>query len=173
MKGRSRFRYQVGLVPGVKNSVRYRGRRGFLESRPKTESGVRRVTLPDFIVEVFKQHRVSQLEARLQAGSSWIGRDLVFCRPDGDFIKAPTLRYQFFKLLDKAGLPRIRFHDLRHTAATLLLSMGVDMKVIQDILGHSDMATTVNIYAHVLPAMQQKAMGEMDRLLGRRDRVAE
>jgi integrase len=157
----------------VRRSVRYRGKRGFLESKPKTESGVRRVTLPDFVIEVLKQHRVSQLEARLQAGTLWIERDLVFCRPDGDFIKSPTLRYQFVRLLEKAGLSRMRFHDLRHTAATLLLGMGVEMRVIQDILGHSNMATTANIYAHVLPAMQQEAMGKMDRLLGRRGRATE
>ena len=155
----------------IRRSVRYRGRRGFLESKPKTESGMRRVTLPSFVVEVLKRHRVSQLEARLQAGASWIERDLVFCRPDGDFMKAPTLRYQFFRLLEKVGLPRMRFHDLRHTAATLLLSMGVEMRVIQAILGHSDIATTANIYAHVLPAMQQEAMGKMDSLL--RGRVTE
>ena len=155
----------------IHRSVRYRGRRGLLESKPKTESGVRRVTLPSFVVEVLKRHRVSQLEARLQAGASWIERDLVFCRPDGDFMKAPTLRYQFFRLLEKVGLPRMRFHDLRHTAATLLLSMGVEMRVIQAILGHSDIATTANIYAHVLPAMQQEAMGKMDSLL--RGRVTE
>ena len=155
----------------IRRSVRYRGRRGFLESKPKTESGVRRVTLPSFVVEVLKRHRVSQLEVRLQAGASWIERDLVFCRPDGDFMKAPTLRYQFFRLLEKVGLPRMRFHDLRHTAATLLLSMGVEMRVIQDILGHSNIATTANVYAHVLPAMQQEAMGKMDSLL--RGRVTE
>src|SRR5581483_7235512 len=108
---------------------------------------------------------------RLRAGESWMERDLVFCRPNGDFIKAATLRYQFWKLLEQAGLPRIRFHDLRHTDATLLLSMGVEMRVIQAILGHSDIATTANIYTHVLPAMQQEAMGKMDSLLGRRGRV--
>ena len=157
----------------VRRSVRYRGRRGLLESKPKTESGVRRVALPGFVVEVLKQHRASQLETRLHAGASWVERDLVFCRPDGNFIKAPTLRYQFFRLLEKAGLPRMRFHDLRHTAATLLLSMGVDMKVIQSILGHSDITTTANIYTRVLPSIQQKAMEKMDRLLGRRGRATE
>jgi integrase len=131
------------------------------------------VALPGFVVEVLKQHRLSQLEMRLHAGASWVERDLVFCRPDGNFIKAPTLHYQFFRMLEKAGLPRMRFHDLRHTAATLLLSMGVDMKVIQSILGHSDIATTANIYARVLPSIQQKAMEKMDSLLGRRGRATE
>jgi len=80
---------------------------------------------------------------------------------------------QFKKVLQEAGLPEKRLHDLRHTAATLLLGMGVEMKVIQDILGHSNIATTANIYAHVLPAMRQDAMKKMDELLGRRTRSAE
>jgi integrase len=151
----------------VRRSVRYRGKRGFIEGKPKTEGSMRRLTLPGFVVEALKQHRASQLEERLQAGASWIERDLVFCRPNGDYIKSITLYRQFLRVVEEAGLPRIRFHDLRHTAATLLLSMGVEMKVIQDILGHSDMGTTANIYSHVLPAMRQEAMGKMDTLFGR------
>ncbi len=97
----------------------------------------------------------------------------MFCRADGDFIRPQTLLRQFKKVLQEAGLPEKRLHDLRHTAATLLLGMGVEMKVIQDILGHSNIATTANIYAHVLPAMRQDAMKKMDELLGRRTRSAE
>ena len=71
---------------------------------------------------------------------------------------------RFHKLLKEIGLPRIRFHDLRHSAATLLLSMGVDMKVIQEILGHSSYLMTANIYSHVLPSMQKEAMDTLDGL---------
>lgn len=124
-------------------------------------------------MEVLKQHHLSQLEQRLQAGSSWIELDLVFCRANGDFIVTTTLHKHFLKLLEEMGLPRTRFHDLRHTTATLLLSMGVPMRVVQDILGHSEMGTTANIYSHVLPPMQQEAMGKMDNLLGRRNRLTE
>ena len=70
-------------------------------------------------------------------------------------------------------MSEIRGRYLRHTAATLLLGMGVEMKVIQDILGHSNIATTANIYAHVLPSMRQDAMKKMDGLPGRRTRSAE
>jgi integrase len=73
-----------------------------------------------------------------------------------------TLSRHFEKLLEEASLPRIRFHDLRHSAATLLLSMGVPTKVVQEILGHSTFGTTMNIYSHVLPTMQQEAMDKMD-----------
>jgi len=63
----------------------------------------------------------------------------------------------FSQLLREIGLPHIRFHDLRHSAATLLLSMGAPVKVVQELLGHSNFSTTANIYAHVLPSMQQEA----------------
>jgi integrase len=65
-------------------------------------------------------------------------------------------------LFHELGLPHIRFHDLRHSAATLLLSMGVPLKVVQELLGHSNFSMTANIYAHVLPSMQQEAMNKMD-----------
>ena len=64
-----------------------------------------------------------------------------------------------------AGLPTIRFHDLRHTSATLLLSLGTNPKVVQELLGHSGIAVTMDVYSHVLPTMQQEAMSDMDKLL--------
>ncbi len=65
------------------------------------------------------------------------------------------------------GLPRMRFHDLRHSAATLLLAMGVHVKVVQELLGHSNITTTLNTYSHVLPSMQQDAMSKMSDLFNR------
>jgi integrase len=73
----------------------------------------------------------------------------------------------FKKVLVKAGLPDIRFHDLRHTAATILLSHGVNIKVVSEMLGHADIATTLRTYAHVIPHMQQVAVDVMDALSGR------
>lgn len=67
-----------------------------------------------------------------------------------------VLRQRFYKVLAQAGLPRMRLHDLRHRAATILLSMGVNVKVVQEILGHSQVSMTLRKYAHVLPVMQQE-----------------
>ncbi len=75
------------------------------------------------------------------------------------------LRSRFDKILKEAGLPHMRFHDLRHCAATILLCMGVPAKVVQRILRHSNISTTLNIYAHVLPEMHQEAMEKMDTFL--------
>ena len=71
----------------------------------------------------------------------------------------------FHKVLTKAGLPRKRFHDLRHTCASLMLAQGVHPRVIMDTLGHSHISTTMDIYGHVMPALQQDAAEKMDRLL--------
>ena len=69
--------------------------------------------------------------------------------------------------MEKAGLPKIRFHDLRHTAATLLMSQGMPIKVASEMLGHADISTTLRIYSHVLPGMQEQAAEAMDRVFAR------
>jgi integrase len=86
----------------------------------------------------------------------------VFCNIYGRHLDSNGLFYPFAKLLEEAGLPHIRFHDLRHSAATILLSMGVPMKVVQELLGHSDYYITANVYSHVLPSMQQEVTNKWD-----------
>ena len=86
----------------------------------------------------------------------------MFCDDVGEFIIPQTLAYQFNKLLRDIGLPHIRFHDLRHSAATLLLSMGVPMKAVQEILGHSNYLTTANVYGHMLQEVGEEAMTKFD-----------
>ena len=76
------------------------------------------------------------------------------------------LHYHFYPLLKRAELPRIRFHDLRHTAATLLLGRGVNPKIVSEMLGHASVGITLDTYSHVLPTMQQSAAAEMDAALG-------
>jgi integrase len=136
----------------------------YRENEPKTASGRRKVLLPQFAIDALKQERIRQLEARLQVGEAWIDRDLVFCNVNGDFLPLTTLYESFKALLKKAGLPPIRFHDLRHSAATILLSMGVSAKVIQELLGHSQISITLGTYSHVLPSMQKEATQKMDDL---------
>ena len=73
----------------------------------------------------------------------------------------------FRSLLEDAGLPQIRFHDLRHSAATIMLSMGVHPKVVQELQGHSSISMTLDTYSHMLPSMQQEAMDKLNRLFDR------
>jgi integrase len=76
------------------------------------------------------------------------------------------LRQSFLPLLERAGLPRMRFHDLRHTAATLLLGRGINPKIVSEMLGHSRIAITLRLFSHVTPHMQQQAADAMDEALG-------
>lgn len=151
----------------IRRTLGYFAHHGFVEGEPKTKKSKHKITLPQFVIDALKRHRALQLERRLQVGSTWVNKDLVFSNKEGDFIVPRTLNNHFNRLLKDIGLPHIRFHDLRHSAATLLLSMGVDMKVIQEILGHSSYLMTANIYSHVLPSMQKEAMDKMDDMFRR------
>ena len=113
---------------------------GYIENEPKSSRGRRKITLPDFAIEVLKQHRVKQIEARLKVGEAWVDHDLVFCKTDGNFLPASTLQYQFEALLKDAGIEHIRFHDLRHSAATILLTMGCTRRLCRNFSGIAKLA---------------------------------
>ncbi len=148
----------------VRRSVnRYAGQ-GFKVSEPKTKQSRRKIALPPFVLEVLKEHRTRQLAERLQAGPTWKDYSLVFSNNYGSYLNPSHLGTDLHKLLKKAKLPLVRFHDLRHTAASLLLKMNVSPKMVQEILGHSDIEMTLGIYSHVLPGMHEEAMGKMDQL---------
>jgi integrase len=146
----------------VRHTVSHYAGHGYVENEPKTAKGKRVIILPAFVVDVLKQHRVNQLESRLKVGSAWKDMNLVFPNSRGSYLRSHILLAMFGKVLAEAGLPHMRFHDLRHSAATLLLSMGVQMKVVQEILGHSNMSVTADVYSHMLPTMQQEAMSKWD-----------
>jgi integrase len=149
----------------IHRTLSYMAHYGFQEGEPKTAKSRRQISLPHFVIVSLTRHHSLQLEAILQADDMWEDHDLVFPNKRGGFIVPMTLANHFTRLLAEIGLPHIRFHDLRHSAATLLLSMGVPAKVVQEILGHSTFSTTMDRYAHVLPSMQQEAMEKMDDLL--------
>jgi integrase len=132
---------------------------------PKSKQSRRTIALPTMTIEALKTHRRRQLEARLVAGRAWQERDLVFTTSIGTPIEMSNLSKAFKALLAKAGLPAIRIHDLRHTAATLLLTQGVDPRTIMETLGHSQISLTLNTYAHVLPRLQRDAADRMNRIL--------
>lgn len=98
----------------------------------------------------------------MKVGSVWEDRDLVFTDLSGGYFNPRYLEKLMRKVVAEAGLPRITLHGLRHSAATLLLSMGVPLKVIQEILGHSSYSITADIYTGVLPSMQSEAMDKWD-----------
>ncbi len=151
----------------VRATLRYVNADTYFFDPPKTPQSRRRIGLSSTAVEALRRHRTRQLEERLAAGIAWHDEDLVFCTPIGAAICGNHLSGREFQaLLRRAGLPRIRFHDLRHTCATLLLRCGVHPKVVSELLGHSTVTMTLDRYSHVLPDMQQAAMDAMDGLLG-------
>jgi integrase len=136
----------------------------YIEAEPKTRSGRRSIALPRFAIEALKQHRIRQEAMRQAAGEAWEDHDYVFSTPLGTHLNpGHGVLVQLKVLLKKAGLPDVRFHDLRHSAATLLLSKGVHPKVVQEILGHSEISMTMDIYSHVLPTMQREAMDRLNQ----------
>jgi integrase len=151
-----------------------RGSRSKLEpGEPKTASGRRRISLPASAVESLRRHRRYQVELRLAGGPAYEDADLVFATELGRPIHPNSLNYRFRRLIEQAGVPAIRFHDVRHTCATLLLSEGVHPKVVQERLGHADIAMTINLYSHVSPDMQRDAADRLDAILGSaRERLA-
>ncbi|HEX5445137.1 MAG TPA: site-specific integrase [Pirellulales bacterium] len=127
---------------------------------PKTKSSKRNVALPRIAIGALHDHRVRQLAAGRLAGGH------VFTDSDGGLLRRSNFHRRDFKpLLKKAGLPPIRFHDLRHSAATMLLLGGMHPKIVQERLGHSKIGITLDTYSHVLPGMQQEAASLIDRLL--------
>lgn len=136
----------------------------YVEAEPKTKRSRRNIALAGFAIEALKQHRIRQEEMKRSAGDLWEEHDYVFCTPLGKHLNpGHGVLVQLKILLEKAGLPEIRFHDLRHSAATLLLSMGVHPKVVQEILGHSEISMTMDTYSHVLPTMQKDAMVKLNQ----------
>jgi integrase len=150
----------------VRRTHSYIPAKGHYESEPKTASSKRSLILAPFALEALKVQRTAQKAARMHAGpATWQEKGLVFCNAQGDYLWVATLHRAFKRLLQLAGLPDIRFHDLRHTAAVALIMKGVHAKVIQEILGHSSIKITMDIYGHVFPSMQRDAMASMDEFL--------
>ena len=109
-------------------------------------------------------YRADQELWRIQLGVSLNADDFVFIRPDGSPINPNAITLAFQRILRKAGLKRIRIHDLRHTHATLMLKAGVHPKVVSERLGHASIGITLDIYSHVLPGLQEAAAEKFDSI---------
>lgn len=137
----------------------------YVEAEPKTQKSRRNVVIAPIAIDALEKHKALQAEAKKQAGKDWLENDYVFCTSFGNHLGPNYVVDVLKKLLKQAGLPNIRFHDLRHSAASLLLSLGTHPKVVQELLGHTQISTTMDIYSHVLPGMQQEAMNKLSQAL--------
>lgn len=133
-------------------------------SDPKTAGSRRQIALADADVAALKRHRARQAEQRLGA-AEWRDGGYVFTRDDGSHLKRDAPNDRLNALSAELGLPRLRFHDLRHTAATLMIQTGVPIKVVSQRLGHTSIVITLNRYAHILPSHQEEAAQKMGDLL--------
>ncbi len=139
----------------IRHAIQYLIGKGLVITEPKTDKARRAIPVPEFAMAALKDHRDSQNK----------NQGLVFTTSNGTPFSPRNLIRYFKHTLQKAGLPEIRFHDLRHTSATLLLSEGVHPKVVQEMLGHSQINLTMDTYSHVLPSLQQQASEKMNRIL--------
>ena len=152
--GRLQVQRQLQYVPG----------QGKVFSEPKSSAGRRSIMLGATALEKLREHREHQHMQRLFAGDRWQENDLMFTCFHGGPIDPCNLLQSFKRLLKRAGLPEIRFHDLRHTAATLMLKEGVHPKIVQERLGHSNISLTLNTYSHIIPGMQEDAAKKLDAM---------
>ncbi len=117
-------------------------------------------------VEALRAHLARQLEEMEEMGSLYQTGELVFANEVGDIVNPSNLRNRRFRpLLKRASLPEIRFHDLRHTCATLLLTKNVNPKIVSEMLGRSSISVTLETYSHVLPSMRENAVRTLEEAL--------
>jgi len=119
-------------------------------------------------LSALSDQRRRQVEDQLALGPEWSNTGLVFTAPTGRPVDGSWAIKWFHRALDQAGLQRLRIHDLRHTAATLLLRRGVHPKVVQELLGHSTISLTLDTYSHVAPALHVEIANHMQALFGGR-----
>lgn len=134
-------------------------------SEPKTARGRRTIPLDVDLTRVLREHRRGQVAERLAWGEGWIDSGYVFTRENGTPLHPEAISGAFDRHVRAAGLPRIRFHDCRHTAATLSLAAGISADVVSRWLGHGSISMTVDTYRHAIPSMQEEAGAFLTRLI--------
>lgn len=158
----------TGGTASIRRTLQRTNSGGLTALPTKTQSSERRIALPTECLSSLRDHRDWQAQERETAGESWTDSGYVFTRPNGQPIEGATLTRHFNTLLRRATLRRIRFHDLRHSAATLLLAQGVELVVIKELLGHAHIGVTATVYAHVRLRLQHDAINLLGHALRNR-----
>ena len=142
-----------------------RTKEGLIFQEPKTALSRRTIDIPSNTTKELRFHKKKQEWQKESMGKAYEDNNLVFCNEIGKPIDPRSFTRHFERLLKRAGLPKICFHDLRHTFATLSLQEGVSPRTIQESLGHHDAAFTMNTYSHVTEKMKQEATDKIGNLL--------
>lgn len=151
----------------VQQTCQWLSGEGFIFRQPKSHRSARSVALSTDTVEILKHRRVRNLEERLAAGTAYEDKGLVFTDALGRPINPNTLRDAWLGIVKASGIGRLRFHDLRHAHASLLMAQGVHPKIVSERLGHATVGITLDTYSHVLPGLQREAAEGLDALLKR------
>lgn len=133
--------------------------------QPKNKFGRRTILLGSGSIDVLRNHNDRQYQARKKAGDKWVEHGLIFSTRYGTPHHPRYILRDFKILIRKVGLPIIRFHDLRHTAASLMLNHGIPVLVVSRILGHAKPSITLDVYGHLIPSMQIEAAQKIDELI--------
>jgi len=154
---------KTGLI-SVVQELQLTKKEGIIFREPKTTGSKRTIELSPLVTNVLKQHKVQLNKERLAAGENYKDKDLVCCLQDGTPLNPGTISSRFHINVTELGFG-IRFHDLRHSHASILLQQGVNPKVVSERLGHAKTSMTMDVYSHVLPGMQREAACMLDQIL--------
>ena len=156
--------FRNGIV-SVNRSSQYLADTGVFTKVPKTESSIREVAIPDFVISLLEEYKLWYEEQKSLYGELWINSNRLFVQADGKPMHPSTISKWFVKFIGQIGLPVINFHGLRHTNATLLIAQNIDVAVVAARLGHAQITTTFNFYVHPIIAHNKKAGFALENLL--------
>lgn len=138
---------------------------GLIIKQPKTSSGTRTIAISNTLVEILKKHKIKQLEYKMKLGKEYKDNNMVCCYEDGRLFNPKRFSAKFNELLKNNNLPLIRFHDLRHSHASLLVKLGVEPKIISERLGHSNIGITMDLYSHLYEDVDREVADRFEKLI--------
>lgn len=153
-----------GIV-SINKSSQYLADKGVFTKTPKTESSIREVAIPDFVLSLLEEYKLWYETQKSIYGELWTNSDRLFVQSDGKPMHPSTISKWFVKFVKEIGLPVINFHGLRHTNATLLISQNIDVAVVAARLGHAQITTTFNFYVHPIISHNKSAGNVLQNLL--------
>ncbi len=156
--------FKTGIV-SINRSSQYLADKGVFTKTPKTESSIREVAIPDFVVSLLEEYKLWYDEQKSFYGELWTNSNRLFVQTDGKPMHPSTISKWFVKYVAQIGLPVINFHGLRHTNATLLISQNIDVAVVAARLGHAQITTTYNFYVHPIISHNRIAGNVLQNLL--------
>lgn len=146
----------------VKKAIGYVPGKGMAVKQPKNESSIRNIAIPPSLATLLKYYKLEQNKERALAGNLWNDNDWIFTRWDGQLMHVDTVSGWFPEFMKRHGLESVNFHAVRHTAATLLINKGLNVRALSARLGHANTSTTLNIYSHALQSADQHAADLME-----------